>query len=137
MLVYLLQDGISNEDYFFCEVCADYIRNAFDYKVLCLNTEDSLIPYYDAGINRDIDLRKIVQTECDDADKISDDQTVCRLCKHVVVKTSVIPLATIMNRNMLDIFHNHIPEMVSNSDVNSRWLAYIISEYTHMYRNYC
>lgn len=87
------------------------MNNAFNFKCLCIGTEDTISPYF--GTEK-VDLKSLVSYQETEANVYYEGLEVCRLCKNCVSCESVVSLISILeDESLKEIFEKHIPEIVS------------------------
>ncbi|KAJ8940208.1 hypothetical protein NQ318_010708 [Aromia moschata] len=71
-----------NEDYVICESCADSIYTFFDFKSVCLYSEDRMVPFFRTMNGMKVDIVEVAYLkENPGAATLSDsNDAVCRLC---------------------------------------------------------
>ncbi|KAJ8935764.1 hypothetical protein NQ318_000237 [Aromia moschata] len=76
-----LQDFSLNEDYFICESCADSIYTFFEFKSMCLDSEDGMSRFSGTLNGMEVDIVKINEYLKENSGGISSsDDAICRLC---------------------------------------------------------
>lgn len=79
------------------------------------------MPYVSEDKTQKVNLKVIIAKDCPSTSAIqsSTGKDVCRLCKNFVETISVISLPKILkDDSMMEIFHSHIPEMVSRKFIS-------------------
>ncbi|XP_023311880.1 uncharacterized protein LOC108913529 isoform X3 [Anoplophora glabripennis] len=91
-----------------CEVCSVKLFGAFNFKSMCMDTENIIFPYISASKVSVIDLKEVylkekANTELND---ILEDQRICRLCFHLVTNGFVS-----LNEVNVDIINIYLPQL--------------------------
>ncbi|XP_018564510.1 uncharacterized protein LOC108905922 [Anoplophora glabripennis] len=68
-----------------CNVCRRKLHAAFQFKSICLNSDNTIIPYVDSEKMLQLDIRDVYAKEnTSESMDISDNQKICRLCMQPV-----------------------------------------------------
>lgn len=93
-----------------CNECSEKVLAAFEFKLMCINTENTIVSYVDVQNKSPIDLIEIFSKENGDemlTNKL-DKQKLCRLCMNLVTD-KFVPFHEIKT----DVIHLYIPDVVS------------------------
>ncbi|KAJ8935762.1 hypothetical protein NQ318_000235, partial [Aromia moschata] len=104
-----------NEEYVICERCADSIYTFFEFKSVCLYSEDLMFPFIQNMNGMKVDLVEVIYLmENPGAATISDsDDAVCRLC---LKKDRCVDLNDLNENFADDIVAKCIPELTQARD---------------------
>lgn len=104
----LFQDN----DSLICNDCIQIINDSFAFKAICLETEDSLVPFLSNGIQ--LDLNEIVNNIDAKENSKGTYWEICRLCRQWINCTNGSFLLEMLKKNYLQkVFNTNFPEIVS------------------------
>ncbi|XP_023311761.1 zinc finger protein 502-like [Anoplophora glabripennis] len=97
-----------NVTHFICTTCSVKLLAAFNFKSVCMDTEDFIFPHINASEMSVIDLKEIYLKEKGNIQLIdvSEDWTICRLCFQPVTYEFVA-----LNEVDIDIIDTYIPQV--------------------------
>ncbi|KAJ8973314.1 hypothetical protein NQ317_019185 [Molorchus minor] len=106
----LLKINVStNETSIMCKECSVKLEKCFQFKALCLDSEDTVSPYISEN---KMDL-KDVYLQCNNLKIISNDLNVCRLCMQCMKNECLFTFTELENDpNLMEAFQKYIPEVV-------------------------
>lgn len=91
-----------------CKVCHSKLFAAFNFKMTCMHTEDSIFPHINAGNVSVVDLKEVYLKVNGNITNMRQNQKVCRLCLQLVTYGSVS-----LDEVDKDIIDTYIPLVVS------------------------
>ncbi|XP_018577360.1 zinc finger protein 235-like isoform X2 [Anoplophora glabripennis] len=95
------------DKHFVCEVCSVKLFAAFNFKSICINTEDIIFPHINASKKSTVDLKEVYLKEKGSIQlNISEDQRICRLCFQLITSGFVS-----LNEVDVDIIDTYIPQV--------------------------
>ncbi|XP_018577361.1 zinc finger protein 99-like [Anoplophora glabripennis] len=95
------------DKHFICEVCSVKLFAAFNFKSVCINTEDIIFPYINASKKSPVDLKEVYLKEKGSIQlNISEDQRICRLCFQLITSGFVS-----LNEVDVAIIDSYIPQV--------------------------
>ncbi|KAJ8934992.1 hypothetical protein NQ318_002830 [Aromia moschata] len=106
------KDFSLNEDYLICENCAESIYTFFEFKSVCLYSEDHTVPFIRTMNGMELDIVEVAYLkENPGADTTSNpDNAICRLC---LKRDRCVDLNTFSENFADDVIAKCIPEIVS------------------------
>lgn len=106
-----LQEVHANQDSIICLDCSNKLREAFDFKTMCIETEDMLVPFTDTQNGNELDVAKVFTTDI--SKDTPEEMNFCRLCRNLnEVKSMVSFIKFLEDPKIMGLFERHIPEMV-------------------------
>ncbi|KAJ8938079.1 hypothetical protein NQ318_021753 [Aromia moschata] len=99
-----------NEDYVICECCADSVYTFFEFKSVCLYSEDRMVPFIRTMNGTEVDIAEVayLKENSGTATKSNRNDVVCRLC---LKRDRCVDLNVLNENFMEDIFARCIPEV--------------------------
>ncbi|XP_018577257.1 zinc finger protein 761-like, partial [Anoplophora glabripennis] len=94
--------------HFMCKTCSVKLFAAFNFKAICMDTEDLIFPHIKASVMSAIDLKEVYLKEKGNIQLIdvSEDRRICRLCFQPVTYRFVS-----LNEVDVDIIDTYIPQV--------------------------
>lgn len=113
------QEVQTNQDSLICNYCSNKLRQAFDFKTMCIETEDILVPFIDSRNGEEIDVSTVFINIESGSDVDFQELEFCRLCrKSNKVECMVLFTTFLGDPKILKVFERHIPEMVGIKNTN-------------------
>lgn len=110
-ILLFLQEVHANQDSIICLDCSNKLREAFDFKTMCIETEDMLVPFTDTQNGNELDVAKVFTTDI--SKDTPEEMNFCRLCRNLnEVKSMVSFIKFLEDPKIMGLFERHIPEMV-------------------------
>lgn len=95
-----------------CLDCSNNLREAFNFKTTCIETEDMLLPLIEQ--DGEIDLSNVFSNnEQPPVDKNNEKHQFCRLCRNLNDSEFMVSFDTFLeDPKVAEVFEKHISELV-------------------------
>ncbi|XP_018567548.1 zinc finger protein 569-like [Anoplophora glabripennis] len=102
-------DFDNSNKHIICNDCSLQVREAYEFKSMCLYTDNTIIPHVDYETECSVDLREIYIKETEDKqlmNKLNVDHKVCRLCMQLTNSEFMS-----IHKLEVDMMEKYIPEI--------------------------
>lgn len=110
-----LQDVNINGETVICLDCSNNLREAFNFKTTCIETEDMLVPLIETNSHDEIEISKLLGNSEDSTvfNKYNEKHEYCRLCRNLSDSEFMVSFDKFLeDPNIIEVFEKHIPELV-------------------------